>query len=68
MKRFQNLLSISTCTATRRVRGRAVQVDSIKTRAESAPGVCNHRLKLIRDELLLNVCFQFQLAPLQRVR
>jgi hypothetical protein len=36
-----------------------VQVDSIKTRVESAPGVCNQRLKLKCDEPLSNVAFNF---------
>jgi hypothetical protein len=39
--------------------GRAVQVDSIKTRVESAPGVCNQRLKLKCDEPLSNFAFNF---------
>jgi hypothetical protein len=39
--------------------GGAVQVDSIKTRVESAPGVCNQRLKLKCDEPLSNVAFNF---------
>jgi hypothetical protein len=39
--------------------GGAVQVDSIKTRVESAPGVCNQRLKLKYDEPLSNVAFNF---------
>jgi hypothetical protein len=34
-----------------------VQDDSIKTRVESAPGVCNQRSKLKRDEPLSNVAF-----------
>ena len=42
-------------------RGRAVQVDSIKTRVESAPGVCNQRLKLKCDEPLSHVAFNFNL-------
>jgi hypothetical protein len=42
-------------------RGRAVQVDSIKTRVESAPGVCNQRLKLKCDEPLSNDTFNFNL-------
>jgi hypothetical protein len=40
-------------------RGGAVQVDSIKTRVESAPDVCNQRLKLKCDEPLSNVAFNF---------
>jgi len=50
MKLFQTLLSNSTCAATQRRRldergvrhqqGGAVQVDSIKTRVESAAGFC----------------------------
>jgi hypothetical protein len=42
-----------------RAHGRAVQVDSIKTRVESAPGVCDQRLKLKCDEPLSNVAFNF---------
>jgi hypothetical protein len=38
-----------------------VQVDSIKTRVESAPGVCIQRLKLKCDEPLSNVAFNFNL-------
>ena len=41
--------------------GGAVQVDSIKTRVESAPGVCNQRLKLKCDEPLSNFAFKFNL-------
>jgi len=42
--------------------GRAVQVDSIKTRVESAYGfsACNYNIMNC-----INVCCQFQLAPLQ---
>jgi hypothetical protein len=36
-----------------------VQVDSIKTRVDSAPGVCNQRLKLQCDEPLSNFAFNF---------
>jgi hypothetical protein len=36
-----------------------VQVDSIKPRVESAPGVCNQRLKLKCDEPLSNVAINF---------
>jgi hypothetical protein len=39
--------------------GGAVQVDSIKTRLESPPGVCNQRLRLKYDEPLSNVAFNF---------
>jgi hypothetical protein len=39
----------------------AVQVDSIKTRVESAPGVCNQRLKLKCDEPLSNDAFKLNL-------
>jgi hypothetical protein len=42
-------------------RGRAVQPDSIKTRVESAYGVCNQRLKLQYDETLSNFAFNFNL-------
>jgi hypothetical protein len=42
-------------------RGRAVQVDSIKFRVESAPGVCNQRLILYYDEPLSNFAFKFNL-------
>jgi hypothetical protein len=38
-----------------------VQVDSIITRVESAPGICNQRLKLKCDEPLSNVAFNFNL-------
>jgi hypothetical protein len=38
-----------------------VQVDSIKTRVESAPGVCNQRLKQKCDEPLSNVAFNLNL-------
>jgi hypothetical protein len=38
-----------------------VQLDSIKTRVESAPGVCNQRLKLKCDEPLSNGAFNFNL-------
>jgi Leucine-rich repeat (LRR) protein len=38
-----------------------VQVDSIKTRFESVPGVCNQRLKLTCDEPLSNFAFTFNL-------
>ena len=41
--------------------GGAVQVVSIRTRVESAPGVCNQRLKLKCDEPLSNVAFNFNL-------
>jgi hypothetical protein len=43
-------------------RGRAVQVDSIKPRIDSAPGVCNQRLKLKYGEPLSNVAFKFNPA------
>jgi hypothetical protein len=36
-----------------------LQIASIKTRLESAPGVCNQRLKLKRVEPLSNVGFKF---------
>jgi hypothetical protein len=36
-----------------------VQVASIKTQVESAPGVCNQRLKLKCDEPLSNFAFNF---------
>ena len=36
-----------------------MQVDSIKTRAESAYGVCNQRLKLQYDGPLSNSAFDF---------
>ena len=48
----------------RRRHGRAVQVDSIKTRVESArraPGA--KRLKLKYDEPLSNFAYNFQLLP-----
>jgi hypothetical protein len=38
-----------------------VQVDSIKTRVESAYGVCNQRLKLKYDKLLSTFAFKFNL-------
>jgi hypothetical protein len=38
-----------------------VQVDSIKTRVESAYGVCNQRLKLKYDKLLSSFAFKFNL-------
>jgi len=38
-----------------------VQVDGIKTRVESAPGVCNQRLKLKCDEPLSKVGCNFNL-------
>ena len=38
-----------------------MQVDSIKTRVVSAPGVCNQRLKLKSDEPLSNFAFNFNL-------
>ena len=38
-----------------------MQVDSVKTRLESARGVCNQLLKLICDEPLSNVAFNFSL-------
>jgi hypothetical protein len=41
--------------------GRAVQVDSIKTRVESAFGVCKQRLKLKYDKLLSSFAFKFNL-------
>ena len=41
--------------------GGAAQVDSIKTRVESAPGVCNQRLKQKCDEPLSNAAFDFNL-------
>ena len=41
--------------------GGAVQVDRIKSRVESAPGVCNQRLKLKCDEPLSIVAFNFNL-------
>ena len=41
--------------------GGAVQLDTIKTRVESAPGVCNQRLKLKHDELLSSFAFKFNL-------
>ena len=41
--------------------GRAVQGASIKTRVESAPGVCNQRLEPECDEPLSNVAFNFNL-------
>jgi hypothetical protein len=46
--------------------GRPVQVDSMKTRLESAYGVCNQRLKLKHDEPAFKLCFQYQLAPLHQ--
>jgi len=39
--------------------GRAVQVNSLKTRVESPPGVCDQRSKLKCDELLSNDPFNF---------
>jgi len=39
----------------------AVQVDSIKTRVESAYGVCKRRLNLQHDEMLSNFAFKFNL-------
>ena len=39
----------------------AVQVVSIKPRIESAPGVCNQRLKLKCDEPLSDFAFSFNL-------
>ena len=48
--------------------GRAVQVDSIKRRVESAPGVCNQRLKLKCDEPLSNVAFNINVRRYTRVR
>jgi hypothetical protein len=41
-----------------------VQVDNIKTQVESAPGVCNQRLKPKCDEPLSKRCFQFECAAL----
>jgi hypothetical protein len=38
-----------------------VQAHSIKTRVENAPGVCNQRSKLKRDEPLPNFAFNFNL-------
>jgi hypothetical protein len=38
-----------------------VQAYRIKTRLESAPGVCNQRLKLKCDEPLSNVDFKFNM-------
>ena len=38
-----------------------MQVGSIKTRVESAPGVCNQRLKLKYDKLLSSFAFKFNL-------
>jgi hypothetical protein len=38
-----------------------VQADSIKTRVESAFGVCNQRLKLKYDKLLSSCAFKFNL-------
>jgi hypothetical protein len=44
--------------------GGEVQVDSITTRVESAPGVCNQRLKLKCDEEpFSNWAFNFNLRP-----
>ena len=40
---------------------RAVQVDSIKTRVETAPAVCNQRLKLKCDEPLSKFAFNVDL-------
>jgi hypothetical protein len=41
--------------------GRAVKLDSIKIRAESAYGVCNQRLRLKYDKLLSSFAFKFNL-------
>ena len=38
-----------------------MQLDSIKTCVESAPGVCNQRLKVKCDEPLSNFAFNFNL-------
>ena len=43
------------------VRGRAAQVDSIRTRVESAYGVCNQCLKLEYQKLLSTFAFNFNL-------
>jgi hypothetical protein len=61
MIRLPVWLPISTCAATLRLeittfgcsqstRGGAVQVDRINSPVESAPGVCNQRLKLKCDD------------------
>jgi hypothetical protein len=39
--------------------GGALQLATIKTRVESAPGVCNQRVKLKCDEPLSNLAFNF---------
>ena len=38
-----------------------MQVDSIKPRVESVPGICNQRLKLKSDEPLSKFAFNFNL-------
>ena len=43
--------------------GKSVQVASIKTRVESAYGVCNQRLKLCYHRLLSTFAFKFILRP-----
>jgi hypothetical protein len=60
---FQLLLSNSTCAATRRQEdpGRAVQVASIKTRAETSARPWLQHLKLDYHELLSNFAFNFSL-------
>jgi len=45
----------------RRPHRRAVQVDRIKTRVESAYGVCNQRWKLQYDETLSKFCLKINL-------
>jgi len=44
-----------------RQQGRSVQLDSIKTRVESAHGVCNQHLKAEYQELLSMSTFNFNL-------
>ena len=48
--------------------GRAVQVDSIKTRVESAYGVCNQRLKVRYHKLLSAFAFNFNMRRYSWVR
>jgi hypothetical protein len=59
---FQSVRDLQQLEPSAAVVGRcSLTLDSIKSRVESAPGVCNQRLKPNCDEPLSNIAFNFYL-------